>query len=81
MENLLKPYSAREMITCGLMLLVIGGGMLVFSRVSDNSRGRGKGKIAGDRAMRARSSAYFILFLGIVMGIFGVCTKLGVFGG
>ena len=79
MDALLKPYSGRELISCGIMLLVVGAGMMGFSRVSDNSQGTAQGKITGNKARRAKSSAMFMLVCGVLMALFGVSIELGVF--
>ncbi|MCI9402237.1 MAG: hypothetical protein HFF04_01000 [Oscillospiraceae bacterium] len=79
MDNLFGVYTSREWLLSGAILLGLGIAFLVFSRSVDKSGGSGKGKIAGSRAQRARSSGCLMLVLGILMVGVGICGMIGVF--
>ena len=79
MGNLFGAYAPREWILSGAILLGLGIAFLVFSRSADKAGGSGKGKIAGNQARRARSSAYLMLTLGILLAGVGICGMIGVF--
>ena len=79
MGNLFGAYAPREWILSGVILLGIGIAFLLFGKSVDKTGGSGKGKIAGSQSQRARSSAYLMLILGILMAGIGICGMMGVF--